>query len=444
MVTSELILNSLIGLVITAIVYLFVPIIIIISKKQFAKKMLKKIMIFNGIGGFFLFSFFYAVLGNGDTANVLVAGLWSSIGFAILKHTSCTDNENYLKEDPNRVTECKSCGYRSKKYFDACPQCGAYAKQYVYVNKEDVSESNNLVSKGAYKEQGFHQKTNSIIDDKTKNHSDDGKKAFNKTFKPVLYIFLSLIIIFLGFCGYNCSCFTKALNNEDFIKAEQHLNYIPLGESIYASEVEYLNAGILMEEGDYLEAYRAFKEIKNYSVSASTLNELEYWLYIKGIACYKDKNYSRAKEVFEEIPNYKRSSDYLLLIDCSGDDFDSWSNADYHYSDLLELINNGFEDADEIILHHDSLLEKFLTARWEDGEDKNPYYFELYEDDGLHAKYNLPNYDVDGSFSLNDGEYSINESETSKTICFSFTLIDENTISVFCYKDRSIHTLYRQ
>lgn len=43
---------------------------------------------------------------------------------------------DYLEDDPNRIVECKSCGYRNKEYFEACPQCGKHAKQYVYLNQE--------------------------------------------------------------------------------------------------------------------------------------------------------------------------------------------------------------------------------------------------------------------------------------------------------------------
>lgn len=37
-----------------------------------------------------------------------------------------------LEYDPDRITECKACGYREKAFFDACPICGRYATQYVY------------------------------------------------------------------------------------------------------------------------------------------------------------------------------------------------------------------------------------------------------------------------------------------------------------------------
>lgn len=56
-----------------------------------------------------------------------------------------TDEEKIeLPEDPNRITECKSCGYRDKNFFNACPKCGNYAKQYVYLNEEPVDHTDKV------------------------------------------------------------------------------------------------------------------------------------------------------------------------------------------------------------------------------------------------------------------------------------------------------------
>jgi len=46
-------------------------------------------------------------------------------------------DSDFLEDDPNRIVECKSCGYRNKEYFEACPKCGKHAKQYVYLNQGD-------------------------------------------------------------------------------------------------------------------------------------------------------------------------------------------------------------------------------------------------------------------------------------------------------------------
>ncbi len=52
---------------------------------------------------------------------------------------------DYLEEDPNRLVECKSCGYRDNRVFTACPKCGKYEKMYVYINQEPASETNKIL-----------------------------------------------------------------------------------------------------------------------------------------------------------------------------------------------------------------------------------------------------------------------------------------------------------
>ena len=51
---------------------------------------------------------------------------------------------DYLEDDPNRVTECLSCGYRNPDFFDACPKCGEYRKRYVYLNQEAPVEESKI------------------------------------------------------------------------------------------------------------------------------------------------------------------------------------------------------------------------------------------------------------------------------------------------------------
>lgn len=80
---------------------------------------------------------------GGDASTGAPYLLWtlvfSSLGTKILGTRGIMSDSEYLKDDPNRMTECKSCGYRDKQFFNACPKCGKYAKQYVYLNNETTS-----------------------------------------------------------------------------------------------------------------------------------------------------------------------------------------------------------------------------------------------------------------------------------------------------------------
>ena len=93
----------------------------------------------------------------------------------------------------------------------------------------------------------------------------------------------------------------------------------------------------------------------------------------------------------------------------------------------------------------------FLRSRWEDGQSNNPYFFEISKDsddknkDDYHASSNLPQKNATGYFSITDSIYSIGDfGGENSTKIFRFSIIDEDTINVYCYKDGSTYKLYRQ
>lgn len=73
---------------------------------------------------------------------ILVIGyfVWYRLNVKYFEKRINVIETDYLEFDPNRITECKSCGYRDKNFFNACPQCGQYAKQYIYLNQEPPKE----------------------------------------------------------------------------------------------------------------------------------------------------------------------------------------------------------------------------------------------------------------------------------------------------------------
>ncbi len=51
---------------------------------------------------------------------------------------------DYFVYGPDHITECKFCGYRDRKHFNACPKCGMYAKHNVYLSSEVSCEKNKV------------------------------------------------------------------------------------------------------------------------------------------------------------------------------------------------------------------------------------------------------------------------------------------------------------
>lgn len=77
---------------------------------------------------------------------ILVLGyfIWYRLNMKYFKKRINVITNDYLPDDPNRVTECKSCGYRDENFFNACPKCGKYAKQYVYLDEEPPVDNDKI------------------------------------------------------------------------------------------------------------------------------------------------------------------------------------------------------------------------------------------------------------------------------------------------------------
>ena len=276
------------------------------------------------------------------------------------------------------------------------------------------------------------------IDNASKKCTGCGKSYSKSAFKP-LYALLIVLFLITGHILANYACAVSAMNDGKFIEAKRYFDNLLVSESFFPKKYSYIQSGVLMEEGKYVEALTAFNQLDGIPVPVAITDALKAEIYSAGQIAYRSGNMIAAKEYFDAIKNYKRSSDYLLLIKCTSL---SGTSAKNNYSKLVKLL--GFENTDKIILKNESTIELFLNGRWEDGA-KNPYYFEMLEtSDGWHTRYNLPNKDAKGYYYISDGIYYLGEADSSASKCFKFSIINEDTISVYCYKDGSTHELYKQ
>lgn len=281
----------------------------------------------------------------------------------------------------------------------------------------------------------------SVIDGKTKQCTGCGRQYSKVKFK-LLYVILAVFLLLGGYVGTNYFLAVSAMNDKNFIESKQYFDNLFISETIFPYKYEYVQAGILMEEGKYIEALRAFEKVGGFAVPAGTIESLKSEIYAAGQTAYRSGEMTEAKKNFGAIVDYKRSEDYLLLINCNGNSYYNITKAEDNFDKLVELI--GFENAGEIILKNESSATLFLKGYWEDG-DAYPHYFQIYEDDdGMHASYSLPREFAYGYFFISEGIYSVGETESSALKLFKFTIIDEDTILAYCYKDHSIHEMYRQ
>jgi len=218
-------------------------------------------------------------------------------------------------------------------------------------------------------------------------------------------------------------------------------------------EAKYRKAIDINGKGDSKTAYKMFQALGAYKDSAIYLNNTADSIYNEGITLYRQGSYAKAKEDFTLISSYKRSADYLLLIEGKAlvQEYSTGEKLafapDYTTTkalyDKLDALGD-FEDA-QTVRSSDGFIYFRLEGDW---RGSGTYHFALtHTDTGWHTGFRLPW--IGGKYFLLDRgiyvDYS-DETVTSSTKFnseFRFTFISENEVQVYCYKDGSTYTLTR-
>ncbi len=212
------------------------------------------------------------------------------------------------------------------------------------------------------------------------------------------------------------------------------------GAEEMSKKTMYLWGTALIEDEDYLAAYSKFDSIRDYSDVKKIMTSLTDLVYLQGEILYHDKDFAQARKYFQCVPKYMDSKDYITLLDARKDS--EKLNAESMTQRLMDLFY--FEDASDIIRETDEYLFYYLQGKW--STSGGSYYFELKEvtakDHTYESSYNLPWYNSD-YFSLEKGIYMIHGSFGEKPQ-YRFTLLTPDSMQVYCYKNGSTYTLYRQ
>lgn len=288
--------------------------------------------------------------------------------------------------------------------------------------------------------QRFCKYCGGAIDSKTKKCNSCGKQFSHVSLGKVITAIVVLGVLF-GVGGLFISTHNKgveAMNSQQFILAQRYFDSLGVGELLYPEEYAYIAAGVLMENGDHFEAYKAFNNLDT-PVPESITKNLKQNIYDAAILHYRANNPTAAKKYFDAIKDFKRSDDYLFLLDCRTDDISAYRASDRLYSLL------GFEDAAKIIEKNDYCLQDFLIGRWETTSSYF-YYFEIEEKDGGYQSwYNLPRESFYGNnYEINDGIYYQTNDNGEYKKFYKFSIINKDTIEVYCYKDENSYKLARQ
>ena len=120
--------------------------------------------------------------------------------------------------------------------------------------------------------------------------------------------------------------------------------------------------------------------------------------------------------------------------------------------DLIDMLD--FEDTKSIIVENEICFDQFISGEWytADGNNyfkANLYYLKTenhyYQNKEGHCAYNLPSFkNPGGYYKIMDGVYYEGKKGAENQKQFKFSIVDKNTISIYCYKNNKNYTLYRR
>ena len=215
----------------------------------------------------------------------------------------------------------------------------------------------------------------------------------------------------------------------------------------------------------WIESYELFNEIEDYKDAREALSILRDIIYEEGQTAYRDKEYTTAVKYFIPIISYADTSKYIALIDCircsivglSAIDrlekltiekelsnlstvpgYEMISSSEDAIECLLSFID--FEDAGEILI--DRYGYTYLMGTWRTNDWA--YYFILNE--SHYSSYNLPWFSYGDYYRIESGDYLLypDGHQNDTRALFHFYPITSNCMQIYCYKDGSIYTLYKQ
>lgn len=160
------------SIIMTLVVYWIVPLSIIVSKKKYEKKTLKRIMICSGIGGFIFFSVLRIAIGAATSSNIFPAVFWSSIGYGVLQKKSCVRDGNKKNDKPKE---------KQRKNIKGSSKCNA--KEVSVPTKGCDFENRNR----------YNQRNNSI--NNVKRNSENYSKNSLVSFISISVLILSIVSV---------------------------------------------------------------------------------------------------------------------------------------------------------------------------------------------------------------------------------------------------------
>lgn len=195
--------------------------------------------------------------------------------------------------------------------------------------------------------------------------------------------------------------------------------------------VSHINS--LIDVNEYAKALSTMNKYANLGIDCTELDNKIYNSFeshLSEIYYSKGKDYlSATGTAFEKYSKHELSQLDKVYVALSDMKSNNGKEAD------LNLVMNNLDvaDAKELIMNYYRYAKKFLVGDWRgDG-----YFLTMLGDYSI--TYNLPCYDVHGSYDIGKGgRLKIGNKDQ-----FVISILSKNTISVYCYKDGNSYILTR-
>jgi len=291
--------------------------------------------------------------------------------------------------------------------------------------------------------------------------------------KKTGWIILLVLVVLaaLAVVGYmfNYNAARQAAGNGEYERAKATLFAPGITEKHDPLLLDYIDAGLLLEQEDYIGAAAAFQTLaeQGYLDSRQKLDGIRETIYPLAIAMYRDGDTTPVADAYLDrsaeaavyternslcyrylqiLGGYRDADRYSILCRAAAGDLN-----DQDYELLVSDLD--FENTKELLVKHINVAERFLLGIWFTRDGKT--YFEMKKDGD--TAYNLPfpyNDDDKYFYSITDGLYfnylreadlsSLTQEDMEEGAFFDIEVIDEDCIRIYCYTDKETYTLYRQ
>ena len=214
------------------------------------------------------------------------------------------------------------------------------------------------------------------------------------------------------------------------------------------TEANFLWGLSLADEEDYAGALEKLNLAKDHPDAAEATEVVKDIIYLDAVSDYRTGRPLGAEEGFVLIPGYKRTDDFMTLINIKSLTH-SYAGRKWYQGhvpntvkDLQALI--GFEDAGEILVSTQKIAQEFLTGTWR--AKSGGYKFSIDEKTGRSSYDNLAYINYGKYYEIQDGIYYLyyEDKWDERREQFGFTVLSKDCIEIYCYKNSKTYTLYRQ